>query len=330
MTNEELCLRYQAGDAGAAEELISRNMGLIRSIAIRYAHDYQNARMDADDYTQEGVVALLRAASQYDPSREVQFLTYAGRAVRNAIIDAIRADNPNLVLTPLDEAHTGCADDNDDADLFIGRMKTRLPSSYEADPETICIRKEQLEELYTAIHALPPRHHTWVVCRYGFDDDAYKSLAESDLTVTIGTAESKWTSGGGIGRDLTAHVYYKTASTALGNVREELAEQQMLTGEVNPTAREPQPGEAAIMAEIEQKRADGTADAFDNLAMDAMDGTMTARLEAMGLTGVKTRLNWEGSLHFILAWGWDAETHFRVALRFTPCSPATVSIAWRR
>lgn len=155
MTNEELCLRYQAGDAEAAEELISRNMGLIRFIALRYAHDYQNARMDADDYTQEGAVALLRAASQFDPSREVQFLTYAGQAVRNAIIDAIRADNPNLVLTPLDEAHTGSADDNDDTDLFIGRMKTRLPSSYEADPETICIRKEQLEELYAAIHALP-------------------------------------------------------------------------------------------------------------------------------------------------------------------------------
>ena len=94
----------------------------------------------------------------------------------------------------------------------------------------------------------------------------------------------------------------------------------MLTGSVDPTARELQPGEAAIMAEIEQKRADGTADAFDDLAMDAMNGTMTARLEAMGLTEVSTRLNWEGSLHFILAWGRDAETHFRVALRFTPCA----------
>ena len=152
------------------------------------------------------------------------------------------------------------------------------------------------------------------------DDAVTIRFTESDLTVTIGTAESKWTSGGGIGTNLTAHVYYKTASTALGNVREELAEQQMLTGEVNPTAREPQPGEAAIMAEIEQKRADGTADAFDNLAMDAMNGTMTARLEAMGLTEVSTRLNWEGPLHFILAWGRDAETHFRVALRFTPCA----------
>ena len=200
MTNEELCLRYQAGDAGAAEELISRNMGLIRSIAIRYAHDYQNARMDADDYTQEGAVALLRATSQYDPSREVQFLTYAGRAVRNAIIDAIRADNPNLVLTPLEEAHTGSADDYDDADLFIGRMKTRLPSSYEADPETIYIRKEQLEELYAAISSLSPRHHAWIICRYGFNDDVYKSLAEMSRIYHLSESRAKRTEDEAIGK----------------------------------------------------------------------------------------------------------------------------------
>ena len=61
MTNEELCLRYQASDTDAAEELITQNMGLIRSIALRYDHEFQNARMDADDYTQEGTMALLRS-----------------------------------------------------------------------------------------------------------------------------------------------------------------------------------------------------------------------------------------------------------------------------
>ena len=211
MTNEELCLRHHAGDAGAAQELICWNMGFIRSIALRYAHDYQNARMDADDYTQEGAVALLRAASQYDPSREVQFLTYAGRAVRYAIIDVIRADNPNIVLTPLDEAHTGSVDDSeDDADLFIGRMNTQLPSSYEANPETICIRKEQLEELYAAIHALSPRHHTWIKCRYGFDDDVYKSLAEMGRIWHLSESRVK-----------------KTEDEAVGKLRREMREAQI-------------------------------------------------------------------------------------------------------
>ena len=201
MTNEELCLHYQAGDAGAAEELICRNMGFIRSIALRYAHDYQNARMDADDYTQEGAVALLRTASQFDPSREVQFLTYAGRAVRYAIIDAIRADNPNLVLTPLDEAHTGSADDSDDdSDRFTGRMKAQLPSSYEANPETICIRKEQMEKLYAAIHALSPRHYAWVICRYGFDDDVYKSLAEMGRIYHLSESRARKTEDEAVGK----------------------------------------------------------------------------------------------------------------------------------
>lgn len=179
MTNEELCLRYQAGDADAAEELIIKNMGLIRSIALRYDHAYRNARMDVDDFTQEASIALLRAASQFDQSHDVQFIVYAGRAVRNAIIDAIRADDPNLVLTPLDESHTVTTGDSaDEEDLFLGRIKSQLPSSYEANPETMYIRKEQLEELYAAIQALSARHHAWVICRYGFDDDVYKSLAE--------------------------------------------------------------------------------------------------------------------------------------------------------
>lgn len=145
MTNEELCLRYQAGDTDAAEELVSRNKGFIHKIAEQYPCDFRNPRMDFDDYMQEGTLALLRAASQFDPSRQVLFLTYAGQAVRNAIVDAIRTDEPNMVLTPLDESRTATSDDDDDADLSLDRMGSRLPSPYEANPETIYIRKEQLE-----------------------------------------------------------------------------------------------------------------------------------------------------------------------------------------
>ena len=78
--------------------------------------------------------------------------------------------------------------------------------------------------------------------------------------------------------------------------------------------------EEVIRAEIEERIQNSTADEFDNLAMDAMDGTMTARLEAIGLTEVTAQLNWEAPLPFILVGGLDAETHFRVALRFTPCA----------
>ena len=152
------------------------------------------------------------------------------------------------------------------------------------------------------------------------DHDLTIRFTESNTTVSIGTAESTWFTNSGIRVNPTADRYYQTARAAMDQAMERYAEQQMLTRNVTPSGRELLPGESEIMAEIEQKRMDGTADDFDNLAMDALDGTMTAQLEAMGLTEVSTRLNWEGSLHFILAWGRDAETHFRVALRFTPCA----------
>ena len=137
MTNEDLCLRYQAGDTDAAEELVSRNKGFIHKIAEQYPCDFRNPRMDFDDYMQEGTLALLRAASQFDPSRQVLFLTYAGQAVRNAIVDAIRTDEPNMVLTPLDASRTDIGDSCDnDSDLSIDRMRSRLPSAYEANPRS--------------------------------------------------------------------------------------------------------------------------------------------------------------------------------------------------
>ena len=157
--------------------------------------------MDFDDYMQEGTLAPLRAASQFDPSRQLLFFTYAGQAVRNAIVDAIRTDEPNMVLTPLDESRTATDDGNDgDADLSIDRMGSRLPSSYEADPETIYIRKEQLEELYAAIRSLSPRHHAWIICRYGFDDDVYKSLAEMGRIYHLSETRAKRTEDEAIGK----------------------------------------------------------------------------------------------------------------------------------
>ena len=200
MTNEDLCLRYQAGDTDAAEELVSRNKGFIHKIAEQYPCDFRNPRMDFDDYMQEGTLALLRAASQFDPSRQVLFLTYAGQAVRNAIVDAIRTDEPNMVLTPLDASRTATSDEDDDADLSTDRMESRLPNSYEANPETIFIRKEQLEELYTAIRSLSPRHHAWIICRYGFNDDVYKSLAEMGRIYHLSETRAKRTEDEAIGK----------------------------------------------------------------------------------------------------------------------------------
>ena len=201
MTNEELCLRYQAGDADAAEELISKNMGFIRSIALRYGRDYKNARLDDDDFTQEGAAALLRAASRFDPAQKVRFLSYSRQAIQNAITDAIRVDDPKIKITPSDDSQPGESDANGIwSELSLERMNNQLASPYESDPEHIYIQKEKLGELYAAIHALPFRDHTWVISRYGFDDDIYKSLSEMSRIYHLSERRAKKTEDGAIGK----------------------------------------------------------------------------------------------------------------------------------
>ena len=64
MTNEALCLAFQAGDRQAAEQLYLANYSFIRSIALAYARHYSGLWIDADDFTQEfcAVVAGSTAA----------------------------------------------------------------------------------------------------------------------------------------------------------------------------------------------------------------------------------------------------------------------------
>ena len=73
MTNEELCLRYQAGDLKAAEELIAENRAFIHELSVQFSKQYAGLLLESDDYDQEGSMALLRAAEKFDPSKEAFF-----------------------------------------------------------------------------------------------------------------------------------------------------------------------------------------------------------------------------------------------------------------
>ena len=102
MTNEELCLRYQAGDPLAADELIKQCDDIVDSLAKAYAIKYEKLILTEEDYYQEGLIALLRAAENYDPEKE-QFLHFVRRVIRNAFVDAIRKVYPHLHFVTYDD-----------------------------------------------------------------------------------------------------------------------------------------------------------------------------------------------------------------------------------
>ena len=95
MTNERLCTLAQRGDTQAQEQLIQNNLGYIRKTAnelyISVGLGNSELGIDHDDLIQEGSIGLLRAISLYDPGKKIKFLTYAGPAIRNAMMDLISA-----------------------------------------------------------------------------------------------------------------------------------------------------------------------------------------------------------------------------------------------
>ena len=81
-SNEDLALRIQAGDRKAADLLISQNEGYLTELALKHTE-----RCEIEDLKQEGAMALLEAAKQFDPSYGTKLLTYATPAIESAMMD---------------------------------------------------------------------------------------------------------------------------------------------------------------------------------------------------------------------------------------------------
>ena len=86
--NTELILRAQRGDRAAMDELVSTNMGLIRSIVPRFA----DRGVEYDDLVQIGAVGMIKAIKSYETSFGTVFSTYAVPLIIGEIRRFLRDD----------------------------------------------------------------------------------------------------------------------------------------------------------------------------------------------------------------------------------------------
>ncbi len=199
--NEQLCVLYQKGDSYAANLLLENNLGFIRKTANEI---YQNMNLsssgigiDQEDLEQEGSLGLLNVAALFDRKRNIKFLTYAAPAIRNAMMDCIRAgfsqfeqriaDNKNSLsfqLIRLDEVLP-------DEERKL-RMETIADSRYPS-PEEIFIKQETLQEFYDALKKLSAREQTYLLYRYGFTDETEHPLIASALHFHLSESRAKQT-----------------------------------------------------------------------------------------------------------------------------------------
>jgi RNA polymerase sporulation-specific sigma factor len=69
---EQLLLKAREGDAGARQELIEGNLRLVLSVIQRFDRRGENP----DDLFQVGCIGLMKAISNFDPTKNVRFSTY--------------------------------------------------------------------------------------------------------------------------------------------------------------------------------------------------------------------------------------------------------------
>lgn len=86
---EQIALYRQNGDIALRNEIVLKNMGLVRACALSMRNMYIKFG-ETEDVVNEGVLALMDAIETYDGSKGAKFETYASLKVRGAIIDYIR------------------------------------------------------------------------------------------------------------------------------------------------------------------------------------------------------------------------------------------------
>lgn len=192
-TNEELCALAKQGDADAQNLLIENNLRFIQKTAYELwntqAELNRSLGVDPDDLVQEGLLGLYGCIKSYDPDSGNLFLTYAGPAIRNAMLDYVREQNSSFEakhrndMISLDE---------------LAKDEAQSRHSFLADPtrqtpEQVYLAKERIDDIHHALSMIADREEQYLRYRFGFDDDMEHPLAETAKHFHLSESRAKST-----------------------------------------------------------------------------------------------------------------------------------------
>lgn len=142
--NSALIKRLSEGDESALDEIVSQNMGLVKSVALRFC----GRGTDYEDLVQIGSIGLLRAARSFDFSFGCMFSTYAVPLIIGEIRRFLRDDGLIKVGRSTKQAAG-----------VIMRAREEFISSNQREPsvsELAEICKMSVEEIVYALDAAGP------------------------------------------------------------------------------------------------------------------------------------------------------------------------------
>ena len=183
LTNVQLCRLAKNGDNRAVEILLNNNIGFIKTIAKEVSSQYRDS-VEFDDLIQEGKIAIWKCIDKFDESLGITFLTYVKPAIKNSMIDFIRKSIASSVVETVSL--------DDITQSSEQRIWSKLiDGAYSKTPEQIVLQEEQLQELYAALRKLGDRERTYLLYRFGFEDDREHSVADTAFHFSLSASRAK-------------------------------------------------------------------------------------------------------------------------------------------
>lgn len=181
------------GDADAQNLLIENNLRFVKKTAYEVwsaqAALNRSLQISLDDLVQEGSLGLLGCIDSYNPDSGNLFLTYAGSAIRNAMIDYIRSQNVSFEaknlnnITSLDEL----------AKDEVQSKHNFITDPTKQTPEQIYLAQERHDDIHRALEMIEAREERYLRYCFGFDDEKEHPLTETAKHFNLSVSRAKKT-----------------------------------------------------------------------------------------------------------------------------------------
>lgn len=161
------------------KQLVTENLNYVKSLANRY----RNKGVDYEDLVSEGYMAMVQASAKFDPSRNTQFVAYAGPFIRKAMEKAIE-QQASLYRVPKDvrklAPRSASKAVSIDAPLSIGNQYTLLDILVNKDSlmaDNHAEIQQMLQDLQDCLSQLDSREQEILSMFYGIGR-AHITMAE--------------------------------------------------------------------------------------------------------------------------------------------------------
>ena len=220
-SSEQVALYQNNKDIALRNEIVLKNMGLVKAVAMSMRNMYIKFG-EVDDIVNEGVIALMNAIEEYNPEKGAKFETFAMLKIKGAIIDYIRKQdwiprNVRKFAKSLDKANSllynlyGRAPTTAELAQHLGMDESKLlknmadcscsltmsfeellyedninePSAKDTATDKNLLREEMIKIVAEAVNSLKDKERQVITLYY------YKNMKYSDIAKALGVTEGR-------------------------------------------------------------------------------------------------------------------------------------------